>query len=139
MSAASAHPLPTAHAHQPAPLARRFVIVVLAVIAALAALLLVASFVPSASLATRLPGAAGEPRSGAFTQDLVAHFGERLRFAAAVLLALLVGLFATRHALEQLIASFARDVARPIAWPSAATPKGWYGTCTCLNSCPSRL
>jgi hypothetical protein len=86
------------------PLAGLVLAAVLFCVALLSVALLGASFVPSEVLTSRLFGAAGEVRNGAFTQDLVAHLGERLRLSAAVLVVLVAGLTVTRSASEELIA-----------------------------------
>src|SRR5437899_12048877 len=71
---------------------------VLGLVAALAIGLLAASLVPGDVLAARLLGAAGEARTGAFTQELIAQIDARLRLAAGVLLVLTAGLAVYRGA-----------------------------------------
>jgi hypothetical protein len=83
---------------------------VLGLVMLLAVALLVASLLPSATLAGRLFGAAGEARSGTFAQDLVASLGQRLRLAAALLLVLSLGLFGLRASFQALLASFFKDL-----------------------------
>jgi hypothetical protein len=77
--------------------------------------LLAVSLVPSATLAGRLLGAAGEARAGAYTQDLSAYFDLRLRLAGGLVLLLVAGLSLTRAAFEDLLEAAVRDAAS--AWP----------------------
>src|SRR5437763_190017 len=110
MSAVTAPPLAGTPTVQPAPSARRLVLVIVGCTAALGLGLLLLSLVPSATLASRLMGAAGEaPRLGTFSQELSAYLDERLRFAAGLLLVLAVGLTATRTNLGDVMATCARD------------------------------
>ena len=98
--------------------ARVLVILILALVSLLGAALLIASLLPSSTLAGRLLGAAGEARSGANTQDLLAHFSERLRFASALLLALVAGLFVLRTPFQGLLQSSLKDLGLRLKWPS---------------------
>jgi hypothetical protein len=108
--------------------ARRVVAAVLVVVVLLAAVLLVLSFVPSGILAGRLLGAAGEVRSGAFSQDLVAHLDDRLRLAAGLLLGLTAGLTVLRVQFEDLVRAALGDyrlrlrlaITGELIWVSAA-------------------
>ena len=97
---------PTISATQPGradSTARQLVLLVFVLVAMLVAALLVASLLPAATLTGRLLGAAGESRSGTFTQDLVANLGQRMRLASALLLAVLVGLFVLRTSFEDVL------------------------------------
>ncbi|HEY2596153.1 MAG TPA: glycosyltransferase family 39 protein [Chloroflexota bacterium] len=94
--------------------ARRVVLLVLALAGLLGAALLALSLVPSATLAARLLGAAGEARAGVYTQELSASADLRLRFAGVLVLALVGGLALLRTAFEDLVAATLRDAsARP--------------------------
>jgi hypothetical protein len=68
MSATAAQPVARVGSAGVGPTARVVVLVVLGATALLGIALLAASLVPSQTLATRLLGAAGETRSGAFAQ-----------------------------------------------------------------------
>ncbi|HEX8967318.1 MAG TPA: glycosyltransferase family 39 protein [Chloroflexota bacterium] len=104
---------------RPAPLARAVVAIGLAVCVLIGLALLAASFIPSETLAGRLLGAAGEARTaGAYTQELAANLDARLRFAAAVLLVLTLGLVLVRSAFEDLVAACTEDALWPTGWPS---------------------
>ncbi len=82
-------------------------------IALFGALLLAASFLPPSTLAARLLGVAGEAdRSGAHTQDLLAHFGERLRLAGSACIALAVVLAVLRSRFEVLLRGTVIDIRR---------------------------
>jgi hypothetical protein len=107
--------------NKPASTARVLTVLILALVSVLGAALLVASLLPSSALAGRLLGAAGEARSGANTQDLLAHFGERLRFAAGLLLALTAGLLVLRAPFEDLVSASLKDFTLKLTWPSRAT------------------
>jgi len=85
----------------------------------LAVVLLVASALPNTTLVGRLLGAAGEQRAGTVTPELVAHLGERLRFAAGLLLVLSVGLTVLRAPFEDLIDAAVHDLTWP-RWPARA-------------------
>jgi len=98
--------------------ARLMVFVGLTSVSLITAVLLVASQIPSETLAGRLLGAASETRAGPYTQELQAHLDERLRFAGLLLLALIVGLVLVRAAVEDLIASCLRARVRSIRWPA---------------------
>jgi hypothetical protein len=87
----------------------------------LAGTLLALSLVPSAMLAGRMLGAAGEARAGAYSQELAVYLDDRLRIAAGVLLALVAGLCVARSATEELVAAALRDAAWPAHWPSASS------------------
>jgi hypothetical protein len=105
--------------HQPRSSAAARVVVfgVLAVVAALAVGLLVASLVPGDVLAERLLGAAGEARTGAFTQELIAQIDGRLRLAAGALLFFSAGLVVWRGAFADLLHVTLEDFAWP-RWPN---------------------
>jgi hypothetical protein len=111
--------------------AARVVAAVVVLVALLAATLLALSFVPSATLAGRLFGVAGEARSGAFTQDLLAHLDERLRLAAALLLGLAAGLTLLRARFEDLVRAALGDfgLRRRLAWRSELI---WLGAAMAL-------
>ena len=80
-------------------------------IALFGGLLVAASFLPSATLAARLLGVAGEAdRSGVHTIDLLAHFGDRLRFVGSVCLALAVLLAVLRAPFESILRGTVVDV-----------------------------
>jgi hypothetical protein len=93
------------------PLARVGVRVVLGGATALAVVLFGLSLVPSATLAGRLMGVAGDARAGPFYQELAAYLDERLRLAGVVILVLVGGLAVLRAAFEDLIDACARDFA----------------------------
>ncbi len=86
--------------------------------AALAMGLLALSLIPSATLATRLIGAAGEARSGTYAQELAASLDDRLRFAAVLLLAFAVAFVLLRVELEAMFSACAavRVGATPSTW-----------------------
>lgn len=98
------------------------VAVVIAAVVLLAVVLLTLSvLVPSATLAARLFGAAGEARTGAFAQDLAANLDTRLRFMGVILLALCAGLTIVRRALLDLVHASLADVrGLRLTWPSTA-------------------
>ncbi len=113
MSIASAPPAAPSVTPRPTA-AHRVVLLVLVLGAALGGLLLVLSLVPSPLLAGRLLGAAGEARTGAYTQELSASADARLRFAGVLVLVLVAGLAVTRAAFQDLVAATLRDAsARP--------------------------
>ena len=100
------------------PWARRVAMAVLVLCTLLGVALLALSIVPSASLAARLFGAAGETRAGAFAQELAVYFDQRLRIAAGLVLGLVAGLALARTAFEDLLESTLADVSaapRPAA------------------------
>jgi Dolichyl-phosphate-mannose-protein mannosyltransferase len=103
------------------PLAHWVVLAVLGVGALLGLALLALSIVPSASLAGRLLGAAGESRAGDNTQELLTYFDQRLRLAGALILALTVGLAVLRGPFEEMIAAALRDVVQPRIRPGRWT------------------
>src|SRR5258708_22867219 len=105
--------------HQPryTAAARVLVLGALALIMTLAIGLLVASLVPGDVLAVRLLGAAGEARTGAFTQELIAQIDGRLRLAAGVLLFFSAGLVVWRGAFADLLHVTLDDFAWP-RWPN---------------------
>jgi hypothetical protein len=72
--------------------------------------LLALSLVPSATLAARLLGTAGEARAGAYTQELAAFADQRLRVAALLVLAPAAGLLVLRCPFEELIAATGQAV-----------------------------
>jgi Dolichyl-phosphate-mannose-protein mannosyltransferase len=90
--------------------ARVLVVVVLVSVTLLGGALLIASLFPTSTLAARLVSATGESRAGAITQDLIAHFGDRLRFAGLCLLALAAGLAVLRGSFDDLARSCLRDL-----------------------------
>jgi hypothetical protein len=100
--------------------ARRSVLAVLGLGWALIAVLLLASFIPSATLASRLLGVVGEARAGAYAQELTTSLDVRLRVAAGLLVLLLATLSLLRVCFEELVAASLARVARPrverIAW-----------------------
>jgi Dolichyl-phosphate-mannose-protein mannosyltransferase len=85
--------------------ARRLVVVLLVLVALLGVGLLVASLLPTSALAARLVGATGGARGGVVTQDLIARFGERLRFAGVGLVAVAAGLWILRRPFEDVLAA----------------------------------
>jgi hypothetical protein len=89
---------------------RAAVFSVLGLTVLLALALMAASLLPSAALAGRLLGAAGESRSGSVTQELLANLSARLRFVAGLLLALAAGLAVLRSPFERLLASVRADL-----------------------------
>ncbi len=108
----------SARDHLPRSSATRVVVLaVLALVMALAIGLLLASLVPGDVLAGRLLGAAGEARTGAFTQELIAQIDARLRLAAGVLLLLTAGLVVWRGAFADLLHLTFDDFAWP-RWPN---------------------
>ena len=118
MSTAAAHPV-RALSLSPSRPARLVVLIGLCCVSLLAAVVLLASLVPSQTLAGRLLQAASESRAGTYTQDLQAHLDERLRFVGCVLLGLTGGLVIVRGALEDLIASCLSARWRPTRWPAS--------------------
>jgi hypothetical protein len=105
---------------QRSSLARGAVLGVLALVSILAVVLLAASLWPGATLVGQVLGAAGAaPSGGVFTQELVAHLDERLRLAAALLLALTAGLAVLRGSFEDLVRTTLADFAWP-RWPTRA-------------------
>src|SRR5437867_4337623 len=95
---------------------RVVVLVVLGPFALLGLALLAASTLPDANLAAHLLGAVGDVRTGPYTQDLIAHLGERLRFGGVLLLLLTAVLVAARARFEHLVGSLLSDV-RLSRWP----------------------
>lgn len=92
---------------------RGIVVFCLVLCALVGVLLLALSLVPGAQLAGRLLGAAGQSRTGANTQELLAYLDQRLRLAGGLLLVLVAALAVTREAVEDLIAAAARELALP--------------------------
>lgn len=115
MSAAAARPILAAPVAASLRTSRLLVLTVLCLVAGLGVALLAISLVPSATLAGRLLGAAGQARFGTYSQELALQLDGRLRFAGVVLLALDVGLFALRATFEDLVAAVGRDL-RLLRW-----------------------
>jgi hypothetical protein len=109
MTLTSAPPEASSVAHHGSTAAHRVVLLVLVLGGLLGVALLALSLVPSAALAGRLFGAAGEARVGAYAQELSVYADLRLRVAAALMLVLIVGLACLRAPFEDMVAATLRD------------------------------
>jgi hypothetical protein len=99
------------------PVARALAMAIALGIAVFGALLIAASFLPSATVAARLLGVAGEAdRSGAHTVDLLAHFGDRLRFVGAAFLVLAAMLAVLRLPFESMLRGTVVDLRQRRRW-----------------------